>query len=77
MYIAVSSIVINIVLSVVLTVLARALKVPAGADRTGPDDYVSDAQSPEVAATAEREIAGVEATAPGSYPPGGWCTTKT
>ena len=61
-YIAVSSIVINIVLSVALTVLARALKVPAGADRTTPDDYLSDAQSPEVAATAERELAGAEAT---------------
>jgi SSS family solute:Na+ symporter len=62
-YIAVSSIVINIVVSVVLTVLARALRVPAGTDGTTPDDYGSGAQpSPEVAATADRELAGAEAT---------------
>jgi SSS family solute:Na+ symporter len=61
-YIAVSSIVINIVVAVVLTLLARALRIPAGTDATGPEDYGSDAPSPEVAATTERELAGAEAS---------------
>ncbi len=48
LYIAVSALVINIVIAVVVTVLLRAVKAPGGADETEPDDYYSDAVSPEV-----------------------------
>src|SRR5581483_8794539 len=59
-YIAVSSIVINIVVSVVATVVLRALRVPAGRDETEPEQYVADAASPDVLRTADRTVAGVE-----------------
>jgi SSS family solute:Na+ symporter len=48
LYIAVSAFVFNIVIAVLVTVLLRAFKVPQGADDTDPDDYYSDAASPEV-----------------------------
>jgi SSS family solute:Na+ symporter len=48
LYIAVSALVINIVVAAVLTVALRAIKAPAGADETEPDDYYSDSASREV-----------------------------
>ena len=46
MYIAISALVINVVIAVVLTLLFRALKAPEGADATEPDDYYSDGSMP-------------------------------
>ncbi len=43
-YIAFSAIVINIVVSVVLSLVFRAAKVPDGIDETRPGDYYSDAR---------------------------------
>jgi SSS family solute:Na+ symporter len=59
-YIAVSSIVINIVVSIVATVLLRAVRAPSGTDATTAPDYLSDVESAKVAATVERTTAGVE-----------------
>ncbi len=49
-YIGFSALVINIVIAVVLTLILRALKAPAGADETKPEDYYSDS-TPNPAAT--------------------------
>jgi solute:Na+ symporter, SSS family len=57
MYIAISALVINIVVAVVLTIVLRAVKAPAGRDETGPDDYYSDAAAPEVARVEEAATA--------------------
>jgi solute:Na+ symporter, SSS family len=43
MYIAVAALVINIVVSVVLTAVFQAVRLPAGADETSPANYVTDA----------------------------------
>ncbi len=45
---------LNIVVALVLTVVLRAVRVPAGRDETTPDDYYSDVASPEVVREAER-----------------------
>ncbi|KWW99386.1 putative permease [Carbonactinospora thermoautotrophica] len=42
-YIALTALVVNILVAVVLTVVLRALKAPEGEDQTRPDDYVADA----------------------------------
>jgi solute:Na+ symporter, SSS family len=60
-YIAASALVLNLIVSVVLTVVFRALRAPAGTDETGMDDYYSDAADDRVIATTERETAGLEA----------------
>ncbi|MEO8888020.1 MAG: sodium:solute symporter [Jatrophihabitantaceae bacterium] len=44
-YIAASALIINIVVTVVLTFVLRAVKAPAGIDETEPEDYLSDAPS--------------------------------
>jgi SSS family solute:Na+ symporter len=64
-YIAASALVINIVISVVLTFVLRALKAPAGADETQPGDYVSDAPASKVPATTTDELTGHEAAGSG------------
>jgi SSS family solute:Na+ symporter len=47
-YIAVTAFVINVVITVALTVVLRALKAPAGNDVTEPEDYTADAGDPRV-----------------------------
>ncbi len=52
-YIAATALILNIVVAVVLTLVFRAVRAPAGSDATSPDDYYSDAvepsaQSPEL-----------------------------
>jgi solute:Na+ symporter, SSS family len=42
MYIAVTAFVINLVVSVVLTLVLRAVRAPAGNDETRPADYLAD-----------------------------------
>ncbi|MDP9091832.1 MAG: sodium:solute symporter [Actinomycetota bacterium] len=44
-YIAVTALVLNVIVAVVVTVLLRLAKAPAGSDATEPDDYYSDAAS--------------------------------
>ena len=66
-YVAVTALVVNVIVSVVLTVLFRAVRLPAGTDETVPGDYYSDVASPAVLA-AEQE--GPAAT-PGSAIPAG------
>ena len=46
MYIAISALAINVVVVVVLTLVFRALKAPAGVDATEPDDYYADGSAP-------------------------------
>jgi solute:Na+ symporter, SSS family len=41
-YIAVTALLINLVLSVVLTLVFRAIRLPAGSDETQPEDYLAD-----------------------------------
>jgi len=60
-YIGLSALVINLVISVALTLVFRALKTPAGGDATQPDDYYSDA--PGVALPAAGQYLGDDATA--------------
>jgi SSS family solute:Na+ symporter len=59
-YIAVSAIVINLVVSVVLTVLFRMARVPAGGDATARADYDTEAVSPKVTTEATATLAGAE-----------------
>src|SRR3954447_13058842 len=59
-YIAVTALLINIVIAVVLTLVLRAMKVPEAVDETVPDDYYSDAADEEVVREASREVAGAE-----------------
>jgi solute:Na+ symporter, SSS family len=44
MYIAIAAFVINVVVSVVLTLVFRAVRLPAGADETSPADYETDTE---------------------------------
>ena len=60
-YIAVTALLLNIIVAVVLTLVLRAIKAPAGVDATAADQYHSDAPDPQVLVTAERDRpAGVE-----------------
>ncbi len=43
MYIAIAALAINVVVSVVLTLIFHAVRLPAGADETAPGNYVTDA----------------------------------
>jgi SSS family solute:Na+ symporter len=47
-YIAIVAFLINVVVSVVLTVVLRAAGVDSGTDRTRPDDYTVDQGDPGV-----------------------------
>ena len=66
LYIAISALFLNIVIAVVLTLVLRAIKAPAGTDETEPDDYYSDSVSPDVvrAEQASAEAAAVNPTPP-------------
>ncbi|TAM86312.1 MAG: sodium:solute symporter [Jatrophihabitans sp.] len=57
-YIAVSAIVINIVVSVVLTALFRIVRVPAGIDDTVADDFYSESAAEQVAPQDAPSLAG-------------------
>ncbi len=63
-YIAISALVINIVVCVVLTLVLRAVKAPLGTDATEPDDYYSDsgtvAPEPVVAEQAAADQAAAD-----------------
>jgi len=65
-YIAVTALVLNIVVAVVLTFVFRLLKAPAGTDETQPGDYYSDAPSKDVIAAEEQTLA----ASPGAKRPG-------
>jgi solute:Na+ symporter, SSS family len=69
LYIAVSALVINIAIAVVLTVVLRAVKAPAGRDETVGDDYYSDSVSEEVL-EAELASAGAAGVNPAAQPAG-------
>ena len=60
-YIAATALLLNVVVAVVLTVVLRLVKAPAGTDATEPDDYYSDSVSPELVAAEERTMSGHEA----------------
>jgi len=47
-YIAMTALLINIVIAVVLTVILRAAKAPEGTDATSPDDYYANPPSVEM-----------------------------
>jgi SSS family solute:Na+ symporter len=51
-YIALTAFVINVLLAVVLTLVFRALRLPAGTDQTVTDDYLADAGDVAVAELA-------------------------
>src|SRR3954462_12895917 len=57
-YSAISALVINLLVAVVLTVVLRALHVNGGADETSPEDYYADVPAEEVVVEATREVAG-------------------
>jgi SSS family solute:Na+ symporter len=59
-YIAATALLINVIVAVVVTLLLRAVRAPAGVDETEPGDYYADAANPAVVAEAEREVAGAE-----------------
>jgi solute:Na+ symporter, SSS family len=59
-YIAGTALVINLIVAIVVTLVLRAAKAPAGTDETEPADYYADAPSDYVVVTAERELAGEE-----------------
>ena len=46
-YIAATALIVNIIVSVVLTLVLRALRVPSGTDATDPADYYSDSADPD------------------------------
>jgi solute:Na+ symporter, SSS family len=56
-YIGLSAIVLNLVVSVVLTLVFRAARVPEGTDETSPHEYRAD--PPEAPASAPAEVGGV------------------
>jgi len=59
-YIAITALLLNIIVAVVLTLVLRAVKAPAGSDATRPGDYYSNSPDPKVLATAEPATAGAE-----------------
>jgi SSS family solute:Na+ symporter len=59
-YIAATALIINVIVTVVLTLAFRAVKAPAGTDETEPADYYADVPDETVVTEATREIAGAE-----------------
>jgi SSS family solute:Na+ symporter len=59
-YIAISALVVNLVVAVVLTVVLRALHVRDGDDETRPGDFYADVPAEAVVREAQREVAGAE-----------------
>ncbi len=66
-YIAITAFALNLIVAAVLTLVLRALKVPAGQDKTRPSDYGADETDPKVA-EIERTHRFAE---PGGAPPVG------
>ncbi|WFB07495.1 sodium:solute symporter family protein [Streptomyces sp. LX-29] len=62
-YIGLTAFVLNVVVTVALTLVLRALKAPQGVDETSPEDYTADAGDPGVAA----ELPPATAGAPGGH----------
>ena len=58
-YIAVTAFVLNVVIAAVLTVVFRALRLPAGSDETRPEHYLADPETPP--ATQEVVVTGTAA----------------
>jgi SSS family solute:Na+ symporter len=56
-YIAVTALLLNVIVSVAVTVLLRLAKAPAGSDSTEADDYYSDTPSEQVVRVAEETAA--------------------
>jgi SSS family solute:Na+ symporter len=52
-YIALTALVLNLLVVVLLTLAFRAMRTPEGIDQTSPDDYHADADDPRVAATPQ------------------------
>jgi SSS family solute:Na+ symporter len=69
-YIAGTALVINLLVAVVVTLVLRAVKAPAGTDETEPGDYHADAPSEYVVVTAERELGAEEGVASSVGRPG-------
>jgi SSS family solute:Na+ symporter len=59
-YIAATALLINLIVAVVVTLVLRAVKAPAGTDDTQPGDYYSDAPDAKVLEAAEPVTAGAE-----------------
>jgi SSS family solute:Na+ symporter len=57
-YIAVTALLLNVIVSVILTIVLRAIKTPSGVDATESSDYLSDRSDAGVVSSAERELAG-------------------
>jgi SSS family solute:Na+ symporter len=57
-YIAVTALLLNILVAVVVTVVLRALRAPAGVDATEAGDYYADKAAAQVVRTAEATTAG-------------------
>jgi len=64
-YIAVTALLLNILIAVVLTIVFRLVKAPAGTDATEAADYYSDAPSKRDVAISEEAAAPAEGTATG------------
>jgi solute:Na+ symporter, SSS family len=63
-YIAATALLINVLVAVLVTLVLRLTRAPAGTDETEPADYWSDVPSEEVLIEAQREVAGVEEPSP-------------
>jgi len=63
-YIAITALLINVIVAVVVTLILRVVRTPEGVDATEPEDYYTDAPSPAVLSEADREFSGAEETAP-------------
>ena len=59
-YIGLTAFVLNLLVTVVLTVILRAVKAPAGTDETTPADYTADAGDPSVKADLPPAPAGAD-----------------
>jgi solute:Na+ symporter, SSS family len=68
MYIAVAAFVINVVVSVVLTLVFRAVRLPAGADETTPESYLADAEVPPGGVPVPSPAGGTSLPSPGVAP---------
>jgi solute:Na+ symporter, SSS family len=59
-YIAATALLLNLIVTVVVTIVLRAVKAPAGTDDTRPGDYYADAPDAKVLASSEPAAAGAE-----------------
>ncbi|MFG7942812.1 monocarboxylate uptake permease MctP [Streptomyces cacaoi] len=63
-YIGVTAFVLNVLVTVVLTVVLRAVKAPDGVDETRPEDYTADAPAPAPRPAASAGAPGGDAERP-------------